>query len=989
MNHQTSKICRWREWATAFQVKACGLPVLLGLLLWSAVPSPVGAASAIFGREELFTLNSGNISALKSSGFTTMILFVVDVEANGDLNYNGDHLIVTNGVYMGDSAWPSRLAALKTAPTFINRIEVCTGGSGAQSWVNIKNLIAAQGTNSDSILYKNFLTLKNTLGIDAICNDDEVAYDAGSAATFNRMITSLGMKNTLCPYSSSSYWKSIFTNSAIDAVYLQCYDGGAGNDPATWNAYFGGFKVAPGDWYNDSPATVASEFAGWSTEISGGFMWQLEVIGDANLAPYAAAINKAVDPLVVTPTNGFSGVTAYNQRWLPTATTFVLTNASTNVISWSVINTSSWLTVSATLGTNAANGMSNVIVSLNPTVATNLAQGSYTANVIFSNKTTKVATSRSFSLNTAVVNWPVALSGYNAAILASNTATAGTPTATAFDLPNNYCFYQQGLAGSTRGLPMSGVFGSQSDSATAFQFGPYGAADALMLGDTYAKSGTLTLSNADAYNSLVILAVSANGGGQGSFVLNFSDGTKSPVLAYNCQDWFNVVTNVAVQGFGRLKLGSSLSIEDNGASNPNLYQTVVNLAALGLAKPIASITFSNRASAGSTETTAILAVSGMSTSIPVQTPAGLTAMPGTNGTVQLVWNASVGATNYNVSQSVLSGSGYGVVGGVSGTNCIVTGLANGTTYYYEVSAVGVANESSNSSPVSAMPGSYQGWALAANPVAYWPLNEASGTIAYDLVQGSNGVYGGGYTFYTGGAVGAGFGSPHRAVLYNGSSGYTQIPRLIGSTNFSIVFWVKTGVTGGSPNWYNGEGLVDGEVSGTTGDFGVALVGAKVGFGVGNPDTTLTSVKSINDNVWHQVAVTRDAGSGLMTLCIDGKFDSSLTGPTGGRTNSPALRFGSLLTGADFFYGSLSDVAMYQQVLTTNQIATLYSAATGLFYNVTLTNQVSGGSLILSWPGNGKLLEATNILGPWTTNSTASPVTVTPNLPQKFYRIRTQ
>jgi hypothetical protein len=61
----------------------------------------------------------------------------------------------------------------------------------------------------------------------------------------------------------------------------------------------------------------------------------------------------------------------------------------------------------------------------------------------------------------------------------------------------------------------------------------------------------------------------------------------------------------------------------------------------------------------------------------------------------------------------------------------------------------------------------------------------------------------------------------------------------------------------------------------------------------------------------------------------------------------------------------------------------------LFYNVTLTNIISGASLVLSWPGNGKLLEATNLSGPWTTNVSASPVTVTPNQPQKFYRIRTQ
>jgi hypothetical protein len=201
--------------------------------------------------------------------------------------------------------------------------------------------------------------------------------------------------------------------------------------------------------------------------------------------------------------------------------------------------------------------------------------------------------------------------------------------------------------------------------------------------------------------------------------------------------------------------------------------------------------------------------------------------------------------------------------------------------------------------------------------------------------------------------------------------------------------VRTTATGGTPNWYNGSGLVDGEVGGTTGDFGVALVGGKVGFGIGNPDTTLPSVKAINNNLWHQVAVTRNAGSGAMTIYIDGAFDSSTTGPTGVRTNSPSLRIGSLQTGTGFLNGSISDVAMYQQALTANQVATLYSAATGIFYNIALTNKWSGANLVLSWPGNGKLLEATNLAGPWTTNFSTSPVTVTPNQPQKFYRVQTQ
>lgn len=56
--------------------------------------------------------------------------------------------------------------------------------------------------------------------------------------------------------------------------------------------------------------------------------------------------------------------------------------------------------------------------------------------------------------------------------------------------------------------------------------------------------------------------------------------------------------------------------------------------------------------------------------------------------------------------------------------------------------------------------------------------------------------------------------------------------------------------------------------------------------------------------------------------------------------------------------------------------------------VSLHVQPSGSSLQLSWP-QGTLLEATNVLGPWTTNTHGSPFTVTPAEPQKFYRVRVQ
>jgi hypothetical protein len=52
----------------------------------------------------------------------------------------------------------------------------------------------------------------------------------------------------------------------------------------------------------------------------------------------------------------------------------------------------------------------------------------------------------------------------------------------------------------------------------------------------------------------------------------------------------------------------------------------------------------------------------------------------------------------------------------------------------------------------------------------------------------------------------------------------------------------------------------------------------------------------------------------------------------------------------------------------------------------ITNSWNGSQLTISWPGNGMLLEATNLAGPWATNAAAiSPFFVTPNFQQKFYR----
>ncbi len=94
---------------------------------------------------------------------------------------------------------------------------------------------------------------------------------------------------------------------------------------------------------------------------------------------------------------------------------------------------------------------------------------------------------------------------------------------------------------------------------------------------------------------------------------------------------------------------------------------------------------------------------GGGSSIP-SAPTGVSASAG-NAQVTVSWNSVSDATSYNIYWSTSSG-----VTKTSGTKIPVSsspythsGLSNGTTYYYVVTAQNSAGESTESSQVSAMP----------------------------------------------------------------------------------------------------------------------------------------------------------------------------------------------------------------------------------------------------------------------------------------------
>jgi subtilase family serine protease len=85
-------------------------------------------------------------------------------------------------------------------------------------------------------------------------------------------------------------------------------------------------------------------------------------------------------------------------------------------------------------------------------------------------------------------------------------------------------------------------------------------------------------------------------------------------------------------------------------------------------------------------------------------PTGLHATGG-NGLVSLTWTAGAGAASYNVYDGT-SASAVGsqpVLTGITGTSASVSGLNNGTTYYFTVAAVNAGGDSPSSAQASARP----------------------------------------------------------------------------------------------------------------------------------------------------------------------------------------------------------------------------------------------------------------------------------------------
>jgi hypothetical protein len=262
------------------------------------------------------------------------------------------------------------------------------------------------------------------------------------------------------------------------------------------------------------------------------------------------------------------------------------------------------------------------------------------------------------------------------------------------------------------------------------------------------------------------------------------------------------------------------------------------------------------------------------------------------------------------------------------------------------------------------------------------LNETNGLVAYNLVGGNNGTYVGDVTLAQAGVPLLGFGAPSYAVLFDGASAYVDIPggpfNITGA--ITAMAWLNVPAT---PSQFSGL-MGHGDSSWRTSVNTMGEPGAADG---SNPDATSTN--SIAATGWHMMAYSytgvpdvTDNGS----LYVDGVLaaNNTVSVPAGDSLDvwiggSPDYGTQRLLS------GSVAHAAIFTKSLSASQIMALYNAGS-IAPTVTLNlAPVGSGSLTLTW-SQGTLLESTNLAGPWTTNTAASPYTLAPTQSQMYFKV---
>ncbi len=555
-----------------------GINVVLCLLLVMAFSGAAFAQTGftgIFGGGPFYK-NPAAITEIESSGFTEAIVWSVEVNSVGDLNFNGEFPLTSAGVYVGNTSYPNfpaDMAQLKQGT--VKRVTFSVGSSNFGDWEDITSLVNAQGTGPTSILYKDFAALKAAIpALDAIDFDDENSFNSPTTVEFAVMLGNLGYHVMPDPYTNNSYWTSLVSQinaqlpGTVDGVHLQAYAGGAGNSPCMgWN--FGTVPVFPGLWdANYTPAQVQSIMTGWHEQcgILGGFMWLYDdFVGTGEAAQYAAAINNAV------ASNGFtmagpSSVFLNQSGTAPALITITDFGGFTGTVKLSL----SALPKGVTSSVKVAGNKQQITFKAGPAAVT----GFTTVTITGTSGTITQTLTISLAVSAGV-----------------GTTGKGTPVELASDFNVN-AFYTDGTKYTTGGLDGQGYSYSANLLTTARVFSgtllDFGAAN---VPDGVEGTGQSIALPAGKFASLVLLGSAINGNQTAqTFTVTYSDGTTSK-FTQSLSDWFTP------QKYSGESEGVAMAYRDfdNGTKDKRTFNLYAYHFTLNSAKTVASVTLPNNA----------------------------------------------------------------------------------------------------------------------------------------------------------------------------------------------------------------------------------------------------------------------------------------------------------------------------------------------------------------------------------------------------------
>jgi hypothetical protein len=288
-------------------------------------------------------------------------------------------------------------------------------------------------------------------------------------------------------------------------------------------------------------------------------------------------------------------------------------------------------------------------------------------------------------------------------------------------------------------------------------------------------------------------------------------------------------------------------------------------------------------------------------------PTNLTATVTSTNQIDLVWGLSPYTGSYIVKRDGTP------IATTTGTNYSDSGLMTGVQYCYAVAASNSFGVSADSPPacVTIIPQT-----SSTNLLAYWALDEAADTTAYDSSGNNNtGTVSGISWNWTSGMFGP--------ALYFGGEDEVAVPN---SASLNPVQGITISAWVDADNWYNYPRILEKGTSNNqyalfvnpSGQLSFAVYGVTNG-------TLVTAPPSAG--AWHQIAVTYDGS--LLSLYIDGQAITQQTASGQMPVSSDPLAIG-FKPGANVLYnfqGVIDDVRIYGSALPGSQITQMYQTDT--------------------------------------------------------------